>query len=62
MLDELAQAQDFTRCAELFLRRLEWLNRCLRVVGAEEVPCVEAGEVLDGSEELVAADCSIPPS
>lgn len=30
-----------------------------RVVSAEEIPGVEAGEVLKGAEELVAADCGM---
>ena len=28
-----------------------------RIVGAEEVPSVKAGEILKGAEEFVAADC-----
>lgn len=27
-----------------------------RVIGAEEIPCVEAREVLKGAEKLIAAD------
>ena len=56
MLDILADAQAFAREAEVFLDGFEGGNEASGGVGAEEVPGVEAGEVLEGAEELVAAD------
>jgi len=56
MLDVLADTQAFACEAELLLDGFEGRDQALGVVGAVEVPGVEAGEVLQGAEELVAAD------
>ena len=53
VFDELRQTEDLSGGAEFFLDRLEDVDGALRVVGAQEVPGVEAGEVLDRSEHLV---------
>lgn len=57
MLDVLADTQAFACEAELLLDGFEGRDQALGVVGAVEVPGVEAGEVLQGAEEFVAADC-----
>lgn len=54
MLDELADAEDLPRGAELLLDGVERIDGRLGTVGAVEVPRVETGEVLHGSEHLVA--------
>ena len=41
----------------MLLDGFEGRNDPGRVVGAEEVPCVKAGEVLKGTEDLIAANC-----
>jgi hypothetical protein len=56
VLDELAQPHKLSRRAELLLERLPGLNGRFRMVRAVQVPGEEAREVLEGSEELVAAD------
>lgn len=56
MFGELADAQDLAGCAELFLDGVVGVDGGLGFVGAVEVPGIEAGEVLDRAEELVAAD------
>lgn len=56
MLDVLAEAHGLARKSELLLDCLEGLDGCGRRIGAVQVPRVEAREVLDGAEELVAAD------
>lgn len=53
---ELADAQDLAGRAELLLHCVVRVDGGLGLVGAVEVPGVEAGEVLDCAEELVAAD------
>lgn len=57
MLDELADTQDLARGAELLLDGVEGFDGGLGTVGAEEVPGVEAGEVLEGTEDFVTTDC-----
>lgn len=57
MFDILAETESFAGEAELLLDGFERGDEAGWAVGSEEVPCVEAGEVLEGSEELVAADC-----
>jgi hypothetical protein len=42
---------------ELLLYSLEGRNLAWCAICAEEIPGVESGEVLDGSEELIAAYC-----
>lgn len=56
MLDVLAEAQALAREPEVLLDGVEGRDGALRGVGAVEVPGVEAGEVLERAEELVAAD------
>ncbi len=56
MLDVLADAHELARQAELLLEGLEGRDAAGRRVGAVQVPGVEAREVLDGAQELVAAD------
>lgn len=56
MFGEFADAQDLAGCAELLLDGVVGVDGGLGLVGAVEVPGVEAGEVLDCAEELVAAD------
>jgi hypothetical protein len=53
---EFADAQDLAGCAELLLDGVVGVDGGLGLVGAVEVPGVEAGEVLDCAEELVATD------
>lgn len=59
VLDKLADAHQLARCAKRLLCRIERRDGALRPVGAVEVPGKEAREVLEGAEDLVAADCSI---
>lgn len=56
MLDVLADAHELAREAELLLEGLEGRDGRGQRVGAVQVPGVEAREVLDCAEELVAAD------
>ena len=56
MLHVLTDAHQFSCQPKLLLDFFVGLDLRIRVVGAIEVPCVEAGEVLNRSEELVAAD------
>lgn len=57
MLDELSEPQDLARQAEVRLDQRVGRDGGGRVVGAVEVPGVEAGEVLQRAEEFVAANC-----
>lgn len=57
MFDELADTHDLSRCSELLLDGVEGFDGGLGTVGAEEVPGVEAGEVLQGTQDLVTTDC-----
>lgn len=56
VLEELADTQDLAGGAELLLDGVVGVDGGLRLVGAVQVPGVEAGEVLDGAQKLVAAD------
>jgi hypothetical protein len=56
VLDVLAEAHGLARESELLLDSLEGLDGRGGGIGAVQVPRVEAREVLDGAEELVAAD------
>lgn len=56
MFDELADAQDLAGRAELLLDGVERIDGRLRPVRAVQVPRVEAGEVLQGTEDLVSAN------
>lgn len=56
MLSELADAQNLAGRAELLLNCVVGVDGGLGLVGAVEVPGVEAGEVLECAEELVTAD------
>lgn len=55
MLNVLADAEDLAREAKLFLGGGPGADLGAGCVGAEEVPGVEAGKVLDCAEEFVAA-------
>lgn len=57
MFDILAKAESFASQTELLLDGVERGDEAGWLVGAEEVPGIEAGKVLEGTEELVAADC-----
>lgn len=57
MLDELADAQDLARRAELLLHGVVGVDGRLGAVGAVQVPGVETREVLQRAEDLIAADC-----
>lgn len=59
MFDEFAKPQDFAGGAELFFQGVPRRDRGCWVVGAEEIPGVEAGEVLDCAEGFVSADLSL---
>jgi len=56
MFHILANTHQFPCQPELFLNHFIGLDPRCWVIGAVEVPCVEAGEVLNRSEELIAAD------
>jgi hypothetical protein len=56
MFHILANTHQFPRQPKLLLDRFIGLDLRCWVIGAVEVPCVEAGEVLNRSEELIAAD------
>lgn len=59
VLDEFAGAEHFSRQAKLFLDGVPGGNGGFGVVGAEEIPGVEAGKVLQRSQNLVTTDCMI---
>lgn len=56
VLEVLADAHDFAGEAELLLDGVPGGHLGRGAVGAQEVPGVEAGKVLEGAEDLVAAD------
>ena len=56
VLDVLAGAEDLAGEATLLLEGIPRSDLRLGTIGAEEIPRVEAGEILHGSHELVAAD------
>jgi hypothetical protein len=56
VLDELADAHQLARRTELLLGRLIRRDGGLWAVRAVEIPCEETGEVLKGTQDLVAAD------
>jgi len=56
VFDVLPRAHDLADEPKLFLQGLPWRNLGGGAVGAEEVPGVEAGKVLDCAEEFVATD------
>ena len=56
MFDILANAKEFTGEGELFLDGFERVDFGLGIVGSEEVPGEEAGEILERSEGLVATN------
>lgn len=57
MLDVLAHAHQFARQAELRFDGSERRDGRGERICTEEVPGVEAREVLNGSEELISAYC-----
>jgi len=56
MLDVFPNAHELPRESELCLYSCEGGDLRRSAVRAEEIPGIEAGEVLEGSEEFVAAD------
>lgn len=60
MLEKLADTEDFAGGAELLLDGVEGLDGGLRAVRAQEIPGVEAGEVLQSSHDLVTTDYVSP--
>ena len=56
MLDILTDTERLSSEAELLLDRFEGGDHTSRMVGAIEVPGVEAGKVLKRAEEFVATD------
>jgi len=56
MLEKLADADDLAGGAELLLDGVEGLDGGLRAVRAQEVPGVEAREILQGPHNLVTTD------
>jgi hypothetical protein len=56
MLNEFADAHEFAGCAEGLFCGFEGGDGGEGTVRAVEVPREEAGEVLQGAEELVATD------
>lgn len=59
MLDEFADAHGFADEAEVGFQLGPLKDCCLGAVGAEGVPCEEAGEVLYETEGLVATHCMV---
>lgn len=59
VFDELSDPQDFSCCSELFLDCVVWGDRGFGLVCAVQIPGIEAGEVLQGTEELVTADYNV---
>lgn len=57
VLEEFADTHNLARRAELLLHGIVGVDSGLGLVGPVEVPRVEAGEVLEGAEDLIAADC-----
>lgn len=57
MFNVLAQTNGFPCRAERLLHGLPWLDGGCCGIGAVQVPGVEAGKVLECSEELVTTDC-----
>lgn len=49
VFDELSDPQDFSCCSELLLDCIVWGNRGFGLVGAIQIPGIEAGEVLQGT-------------
>ena len=57
MLDILPKPQSFPSERELLFDGFEGRDQARRAVGAVEVPGIEACEILNCSEDLVATDC-----
>lgn len=57
MFDEFAKPQDFASEAELLFDGVPGRNGGGWVVGAEQIPGVEAGKVLNCAEGFVSTDC-----
>ena len=56
MFDIFANAQAFPCQAKLFFDGFKWGDKTSWVVGPVKVPGIEAGEVLQCSQELIATD------
>lgn len=57
VLEELAHTHELTGSSELLLNGIVGVDGRLWLVGAVQIPGIEAGEVLDCAKKLVAADC-----
>ena len=56
MLDILSYSQELSSQAKLLLDSLPWYNSGSWTIGSEEVPGIEAREVLKGTNKLIATD------
>lgn len=59
MLHEFARSENLSDKRELLLGGIVGSDGAVRPIGAVEIPGVETSKVLDGPEELVAADCGV---
>jgi hypothetical protein len=57
MLYEFSNSEDLSCCAELLLNGIVGIDGGLGAVGAVKIPGVEAGEVLQSTQDLVTTDC-----
>jgi hypothetical protein len=57
VLHEFSNSEDLSCCAELLLDGIVGIDGGLGAVGAVKVPGVEAGEILQGTQDLVTTDC-----
>jgi hypothetical protein len=56
VLNELADSQDLSRRSKLLLDRIIRCDGGLGLVGAIQIPSVEAREVLQGTEDFITTD------
>lgn len=59
MFDEFSEPQNLSCRPKLFLDCIVWSNGGLRLIGTEQIPGVEAREVLQSAEELITTDYNI---
>ena len=57
MFDILAEAESLASESELLLDGFKGGDKAGWIVGSEQIPGIEAGEVLKSTEELIAPDC-----
>ena len=57
MLHILAHAQELSTQAKLLFDSFPWRDETSRIVCTEEIPCVKSREVLEGTQNLVTANC-----